>query len=155
LRTVFDASCLINAFHGGVLELGAAVSSIDLCFGPLVRSECKTIGPQLDTLVSQKPSRLVDDTVVPGSIFIHLQTKYGLGPGETESLSIAKHLGWRVSCDDRLARSMIEHELGKARLTGTTGLLGHLVGASILTTAQASEAHAKMIAQGAFLPPWP
>ena len=141
--------------HGGVLDHFANLGGIDLCFGPLVRRECMSISGYLDKLISEDPSRLVDDSKLPASIFIGLQSKYALGPGETECLAIATHAGCNVSCDDRLARAMIEHELGKARLTGTIGLLKQLVDTCILTGRQVAEAHAKMIAHGAFLPSWP
>jgi len=42
--------------------------------------------------------------------------KFGLGPGETETLLLAKREGFCVLCDDRRARKVMEQELGGHRL---------------------------------------
>lgn len=152
MRTIFDASSLINAVHGEIIERVASLTEIDLCFGPQVQRECSSISRELAELASKRNSVLVDDSDIPASLYVTYHSRYGLGPGETECITIAYHKGWRVSCDDGLARRMITKELGEPRLTGSIGLLRRLVAGRLMTADEATEAYRLMLDRGAFLP---
>lgn len=155
MKTLFDASSLLNLSNGGLLELVPQRLTVEMALGPQVFAECRTITDELESMIRNGLATLVDDDDIPATGFLNLFNKYGLGFGETECLALAKHHGWNLCCDDKRARRMVRAEVGPERLTGTMGLLTALVSGAVLTTSEAAAAHSRMILRGGFLPALP
>ncbi len=149
---IFDASCLLNLSHGSILRLVATRLNLSLKFGPLVYAECPTVHAELDELVASCDAVFLSDDDLPASIYVGFLEKYRLGAGETECLALASRTDDVIACDDAQARSVIETEFGRQRLTGTIGLLLRAGHQRLLTPTQVREAHRIMREQGGFLP---
>jgi predicted nucleic acid-binding protein len=155
LKIIFDASALFNLVHGDVFDVILSVLDQPPCLGPQVKAECITIASALDQAVRAYRLEMLDDTVLPASLFFQLLEKYELGAGETECLAFASVQPLLVCCDDRRARNMITRELGDGRVTGTLGLLIRAIQAGVLTPDRATAAYQLMRRRGAFLPDVP
>lgn len=150
--TIFDASSLLNLHNGALIPVVLNIPGVSIAYGPQVRRECRTIGPELDKLVSLGSAELLSDDDLSFSRFAELLLRYQLGPGETECLVLAESLERSVCCDDSKARRMITERIGANRLTGTIGLVYSAVEQGLMTEQQARSAHSAMVARGGFLP---
>jgi predicted nucleic acid-binding protein len=152
LKVIFDACALFNLVHGEVFEVIVRMLDPPPCFGPQVRSECRSIATVLDHALGASRIELLDDGILPASLFFELLEKYELGAGETECLTFASVQPLLVCSDDRRARNMATKELGEGRIIGTLGLLVRATELSVLTPEAAFGAYELMRRRGGFLP---
>jgi predicted nucleic acid-binding protein len=155
LKTIFDASALLNLSNGGILNLVSTSLALEILFGPQVFGECYTIADELEDMVRAGSAHLISDDEIPATRFLSLLRKYELGAGETECLVLAERLHSRLCCDDKRARNMMIKEVGAAQVTGSLGLLLELLSMGALTMEEAVAAHTAMILRGGFLPALP
>lgn len=149
---IFDASSLLNQHNGGLVNLASDALGIEICFGPQVFDECTSIQTQLIEGLEGKSLRKLSDESVSAVEYIRLMEDYSLGPGETECLALAKENDLPICCDDRLARRMIENEIGRKNLTGTIGILIRLVEVGAIDPTDAEQRFETMRVNGAFFP---
>jgi predicted nucleic acid-binding protein len=155
LKIIFDACALFNLVHGEVFEVIVGMLDPLPCFGPQVRSECRSIGSVLDLAFGASRIELLDDAVLPASLFFQLLERYELGAGETECLAFASVQPLLICSDDRRARNVTTRELGEGRVIGTLGLLIRATELSVLTPNAAIAAYELMRRRGGFLPDIP
>lgn len=149
---IFDASSLINQHNGCLIELIRDSLNLTPCFGPQVMNECSSIQINIEQGIQNGRFKLLKDDNISAISFINLMEQYNLGGGETECLVLAKHYNLPVCCDDRLARSMINAEIGSGRITGTIGILIDLVRNGAISVSMAYNKYSDMKTAGAFLP---
>ena len=155
MKIIFDACALFNLVHGEVF--GVIVGMLDPlpCLGPQVRSESRSIASVLDQALGASRIELLDDAVLPPSLFFELLERYELGAGETECLAFASVQPLLVCSDDRRVRNVTTRELGEGRVIGTLGLLVRATDLSVLTPDAAIAAYELMRRRGGFLPDVP
>lgn len=153
MRTILDASTLINISNGKVLDLILALPGRTFIVSTEVRKESRTIAEIVDALVTLGLVEIIDDSVISAAAVAQARTAWQLGSGECECILAAAALGISsVACDDLKARRRIESELGTESLTGSLGLLKDLVNAGLLDSDEAYSAYLLMRAAGGFLP---
>lgn len=146
---VCDTCSLINLQKAEALHLGVDMPCAKFCVGQVVVSELQTdVHVDMDW---QSRCVLIEPDVDIARLASALN-KFGLGPGETETLLLAKREGFCVLCDDRRARKVMEQELGGHRLAGSLGWLTHLVKNARLSAEDAFSRYEKMQSLGAFVP---
>ena len=118
----------------------------------MVQAECKTIASVLDVFILDGRITVLNDEMLPASLFLSLLERYQLGEGETECLAFACQGDDIVCCDDRRARAMITRELGEGRVTGTLGILIRMIHHGLIESQSAIAAYEQMRRQGGFLP---
>lgn len=152
---VLDASTLINLANGEVLAAVLATTNTRFLISSAVRRESKSIAHAVDAAVASGQLGLVDDNLIPVSLFQRMQTALKLGEGETECLIAAASLNCGLACDDGAAREAAAKDLGPDRVIGSLRLLQMACRAGTLSASQAENGYRLMIARGGFLPPLP
>jgi predicted nucleic acid-binding protein len=151
LKTIIDASSLINVINGGVLLIVLRLPARQFYVGQMVLAEC---GRQ-ETDIQQALTgglQLLDEESLSGKLFLELLAEHGLGLGETECLAFALSGSESICCDDRRARGVCAAKLGSARVLGTARLLRECVEAGLITADAAVASYESMRAKGGFLP---
>jgi predicted nucleic acid-binding protein len=151
---IVDACALINMANGGILRVVLAIPGNSYFIGPMVRDESGAIEPDIEHAIQIGRLQVRDTKKVPGSLYVGLLTKHGLGEGETECIAIARTGDYVVASDDRRARIAVVEELGKERLTGSIGLLRLAITRGLIDRADAYKAYQLMQTTGSFLPDW-
>jgi len=152
LKSVLDASTLINLSNGRVLGVVLRLPDCTFSVGPQVIGECINQAGDISWAFTNGLARL-DDDAIPATLFLSILDQFGLGLGETECLAFALHAEYTVCTDDRKARDASTQMLGCQRVNGTMGLLRMCVEHRVLTPAEAMAAYELMKSKGGFLPP--
>jgi hypothetical protein len=84
--TIFDASSLLNLQNGALMATVLSLPGVRMAYGPQVRQECRSIGPELDQLVASGSAELLTDDDLPFARFVELSAKYQLGPARLNVL---------------------------------------------------------------------
>lgn len=149
---ILDASTLLNLANGEVLSRILRIPGVTFQVSAVVRDESRTIAQAIDAAVAAGRLALVDDRLISVAQFVKAKAQWQLDDGETECILAAATLGCSVACDDKAARNVITATLGKARLSGSIGLLRHAIKTGLLTNAEAFSAYQLMRERGGFLP---
>jgi len=151
---VFDACALINLANGAVLPVVLSIPASFYFVGTLVREECGDLEVEIDDAIKSGRIQALDESRIPAKIYLELLAKFELGEGETECMTVAATGDYIVVTDDGLARTVITHELGKSKVTGSIGLLRTAVGNGLIDRNSSYNAYQLMRTMGAFLPNW-
>ena len=150
---VLDTCSIINLHHGGVLGTILDLSGYTFAVGPSVLDECAgDLRPVLQRHIDERALTLLDDEVLPATLFATLLQRFRLGEGETECLAFAQLHDLDLCTDDRAARRAAGGLLGRNRVTGSPGLLRACVEQGRVTVVEAMSSYQRMRAAGAFLP---
>ena len=151
MKTILDASALINLSNGRVLDAALRLPDCTFSAGPQVIAESVDQARDIALAFANGLARLNDD-LLPAALFLSLLEEFGLGLGETECLAFAIHGGYTICIDDRKARECCIQKLGGKFVIGTIGLLKRCVNSCVLTTLEAMTAYELMKSKGGFLP---
>jgi len=125
----------------------------DFCLGPIILDECTgDLRLLIEAQIHNGNLQLLDDELLPASLFATILQRFRLGEGETECLAFAHLNGLDVCTDDLAARRAAAELLGVDHLIGSLGLLRVAVGQTHLTAVEALAVYRRIVAEGGFLP---
>ena len=148
-----DTSVLVNCSNGSVLAVIFQLQNRTFIIPPAVVTEFAS-GDLLSVQRALAAGRaaILNESEVPGALYLKLLDDWGLGEGETECIAYASQTGAYISSDDGLARRRASELLGLDRVSGTLRLLREAVEEALLTKDDAFAAYEQMLAAGGFLP---
>lgn len=148
-----DTSVLVNCSNGSVLAIVFQLPNRSFIIPPAVVTEF-SLGDltALQQALAAGRATILNESDVPGALYLRLLDEWGLGEGETECVAYASHANIDVSSDDGLARRRASELLGVERVSGTLRLLKEAVEQSLLTKDNAFAAYQRMRDAGGFLP---
>jgi len=149
---ICDASTVINLINGGVFCSIIANPTLTFYIGPIVEEECLQHLTEIACAKSKGYLQTLDDSTLPGSLFLDLLEAHDLGAGETECIAFSIHTGFTICCDDRRARQVAEALSPPIRVVGSLGLLRIAVAQGVMSRQDAFAAYQRMITFGGFLP---
>lgn len=151
--TVMDTSVLVNCSNGSVLAVIFRLPNRTFIIPPAVVTEFSLgdLGSVQEALAAGRAT-ILNESEVPGALYLKLLDDWGLGEGETECIAYASHTSVHISSDDGLARRRATELLGPDRVSGTLRLLKEAVEETLLTKDDAFAAYQRMRAAGGFLP---
>jgi predicted nucleic acid-binding protein len=153
VNIVLDACAIINLVNGSVFDTVLNLKGYGYFVGSQTSGEC---GELTDIVLQQAIQTgrvtVINDDEISALNFLTLLQQYGLGDGETESLTFSQSLGYMICTDDRRARLVSAELLGSDRVIGSLGLLKRAVQQQLLTASEAFGAYQKMKTAGGFLP---
>ena len=153
MNIVFDACVIINLVNGSVFDTVLNLSGDGFFVGSQASGECGEVTSSfLRQAIQTGKVTLINDDEVTASSFLALLEQYGLGDGETESLTFSQSLGYMICTDDKRARLVSAEVLGNDRVIGSLGFLKRAVQQQLLTASEAFAAYQKMKSAGGFLP---
>jgi len=121
--------------------------------GPIVLGECDAaLVGQLHDLKEGDVITFYEDDGFTAERFLQIQAERMLGAGETECITLAEHCGGKICCDDGKGRRIGAEILGESQVTGSIGLLKHLVCSGVCSVEDAFGAYSRMVDCGGFLP---
>lgn len=131
----------------------AAAHDGQLAVGPVVLGECSpALVGQLLFFRDGGIIQFYENDGFSAERFLQIQTERSLGAGETECITLAEHADGLICCDDGKGRRVGREILGHDRVTGSIGLLTHLVNSGECKPSDAHTAYLRMIEGGGFLP---
>jgi predicted nucleic acid-binding protein len=95
---------------------------------------------------------LVDESDIPAELFLDLLTRFNLGEGETECLTVCNLGNFTFCCDDARARAACVELFGSERVIGSLRLLRWAVEDGLVSREEAFDAYERMKRAGGFLP---
>jgi predicted nucleic acid-binding protein len=148
-----DTSVLVNCSNGLVLAVVFQLPNRTFIIPPAVVTEF-SVGDltALQDALASGHAAILNESEVPGALYLKLLDEWGLGEGETECIAYASHAGIHFSSDDGLARRRATELLGADHVSGSLRLLKEAVEESLLTNEDAFAAYERMRAAGGFLP---
>jgi predicted nucleic acid-binding protein len=148
-----DTSVLVNCSNADVLPIILQLPTRSFVIPPAVVTEFSygNLAALQEALAAGRAT-ILNESEVPGALYLQLLDEWGLGEGETECIANAAHANISVSSDDGLARRRASELLGTERVSGTLRLLKEAVEQSLLTTDHAFAAYQRMCDAGGFLP---
>lgn len=151
---IFPDTCsLINLQNSGLLEVTLRCWNTDVAVGPVVLGECDAaLVGQLVGLEGNGVLAFFEDDGFAADRFLQIQEERLLGAGETECIVLAEHSAGAICCDDGKGRRIGGEILGGDRVTGSIGLLRHLVNQNECSPDDAYLAYCRMVEGGGFLP---
>lgn len=153
MNIVLDACAIINLVNGSVFDTVLKLREHEFFVGSLVSGECGELtSTVLQPAIQTGRLTVIDDDECSASNFLALLQQYGLGDGETESLTFSQSLGYMICTDDKRARVVSAEVLGNDRVIGSLGLLKQAVQQQLLTASEAFRAYQNMKSGGGFLP---
>jgi predicted nucleic acid-binding protein len=152
IETCADACCLINLNNGAVLEKIATAGHRKLVYQGLVEDELHSPAAAVRKLTAEGALTRISGSNIFASEISSIIRKYDLGLGESECIAIGVKYGMVVASDDGKARAAASNEVGRARVTGSIGLLKEAVSTGALTSGEAYRAYSLMVGAGAFFP---
>ena len=152
MKSVFDASCIINLLNGDSLGAVLSLSEYTFLIGPIVKSECIINQNEITNFINKNMLTEINADEISGGVFLHLLQQHKLGEGETECLAYCLSSDTLMACDDKRARRIGKQELGEQKVIGTLALLKTCVQYRLLTDTEALRKVEQMKSRGAFLP---
>jgi predicted nucleic acid-binding protein len=153
VNIVLDACAIINLVNGSVFDTVLNLRGYGFFVGSQASGECgEATSIVLQQAIQTERVTVINDDAVTASNFLALLQQYGLGDGETESLTFTQSLGYMICTDDKRARLVSAELLGNDRVIGSLGLLKRAVQQQLLTASEAFGAYQKMKTAGGFLP---
>ena len=154
LKILFDACSVINLVNGNQFNSVLSLAGYDFFIGPAVYNEVAEVEYQ---------KKIIDDFIASGKIQLweeeiginllsRLYSKYGLGDGETESITICIGSNLLFCCDDNKARNAGKVEFGETRVMGSLRLLKLAVSENIIKCNDAEFSYLEMKFKGGWLP---
>jgi len=105
------------------------------------------------TLQSDGCLHLLDDSEIPGELYLEYLSEFELGDGETECLAVCEvKSDFAVCTDDRKARQVAQTLFGAERVMGSIRVLRWCVESGSIDCGTAFELLRGMKASGGFLP---
>lgn len=153
MKTIVDASTLINLDNGDALTLATALPGYEFWIAPLALGECNSgCAARIMALVDQGRLHLLDESQLDADRFLELKAEHDLGDGETECLLVAELLEYSVCADDRKARNVAKGLFGDDRVLGSARLMRLLAEEELVDCKRANELFDLMKAAGGYLP---
>jgi len=148
-----DTSVLVNCSNSAILTFVLQLPNRTFVIPPAVVTEF-ALGDltALQEALAAGKATILNESEIPGALYLQLLDEWGLGEGETECIAYAAHAGISVCSDDGLARRRATELLGAERVSGTLRLLKETVEQSLLTKTDAFAAYQRMRDAGGFLP---
>jgi predicted nucleic acid-binding protein len=148
-----DTSVLVNCSNGSVLGIVVQLPNRTFIIPPAVVTEF-SLGDltALQDALAAGRATILNESDVPGALYLKLLDEWSLGEGESECIAYASHADVHFSSDDGLARRRAAELLGADRISGSLRLLKEAVEQSLLTKDDAFAAYERMRAAGGFLP---
>lgn len=152
IMTCVDACCLLNLIRGDFVSAVVVSATRSLCCQGLVIDEIVSDAPALARLIRSGALTEISGGQIFSSQLGAMAAAHNIGLGEAECIVIAKDLACSLASDDKRARTAAVAELGKARVTGSIGLIREAVAGGVVELDDAYLAYSKMINAGAYLP---
>lgn len=151
---IFPDTCsLINLGNSGLLEASLSCWVDEIAVGPVVLGECNPL--LVGRLIALKDEGILtffEDDAFSAARFLEIQAEWLLGAGETECIALAEHSNGAICCDDGKGRRVGREILGASQVTGSIGLLSHLVNSGECSPGDVYIAYCRMVDGGGFLP---